>query len=188
MSTLYTNNIINPATGTPILKNTGNVVQCNRVRYDSRTTWSSNNSGNGNEITPLRLTISPKFAGNLLICQWVISGDFNHDNVFTIFRNGGLNSTGGEQGYNTEVGNNRWSGFASATYDQAGSDTGSTPHHWFIQYFANADSTSSRTYGPAVRSSNGSNFTLFLNRTGGSNGQNGHEMTVSTGVIWEVTR
>ena len=89
MSTLYTNNIINPATGTPILKNTGNVVQCSRVRYDSRTTWASNNSGNGTEITPLRLTISPKFAGNLLICQWVISGDFHHDNVFTIFKNGG---------------------------------------------------------------------------------------------------
>ena len=53
MSTLYTNNILHPATNTPILKNTGNVVQCNRVRYDSRTTWSSNNSGNGTEITPL---------------------------------------------------------------------------------------------------------------------------------------
>jgi hypothetical protein len=188
MSTLYTNNIINPTNNTPILRSTGNVVQCTRIRYDSRTTWASNNSGNGTEITGLRLTISPKFAGNLLICQWVISGDFHHDNVFTIFRDGALNTTAGEQGYNAELGNVRYSGVAAATYDQAGSDTGSTPHHWYINYLANADSTASRFYAPACRSSTGSNYTLFLNRTGSSVGQDGHEMTVSTGVCWEVTR
>lgn len=188
MSTLNVNNIISTSTQSPILQATGNIVQCSRVRYDSRTTWSSNNSGNGNEITPLRLSISPRNSGNLILCQWVLSGDFHHDNVFTIFRDGGLITTGGEQGYNTEVGNNRWSGFTSSTYDAASSDTGSTPHHWFIQWFGNADSTSSRVYGPAVRSSSGGNYTLFLNRTGSSTGQDGHEMTVSTGVIYEIVR
>lgn len=188
MSTLYTNNIISPESSTPILQSTGNIVQFSRVRYDSRTTWSSNNSGNGTEITPLRLSIAPRHSGNLILCQWVLSGDFHHDNVFLIFRDGGLINTGGEQGYNNEVGNNRWSGFAASTYDAASSDTGSTPHHWFLQYFCNADSTASRVYGPAVRSAGGGNWTLFLNRTGSSTGQDGHEMTVSTGVIYEITR
>ena len=188
MSTLYTNNIINPGSNSPILQQTGNIVQCSRVRYDSRTTWASNNNGVGTEITPLRLSITPRHAGNLILCQWVLSGDYHHDNLFLVFKNGGLITTGGEQGYNAEVGNNRWSGFAPSTYDAAGSDTGSTPHHWFIQYFCNAESTANRNYGPAIRSAGGGNYTLFLNRTGSSGGQDGHEMTVSTGVIYEITR
>jgi hypothetical protein len=188
MSTLNVNNIISTSTQSPILQSTGNIVQCSRVRYDSRTTWSSNASGNGTEITPLRLTIAPRHAGNLILCQWVLSGDFHHDNLFTIFRDGGLITTAGEQGYNNEVGNNRWSGFVSSTYDAASSDTGSTPHHWFIQYFCNADSTASRVYAPACRCSGAANYTLFLNRTGSSVGQDGNEMTVSTGVIYEITR
>ena len=187
MSTLYTNNIISPESSTPILQSTGNIVQCNRVRYDSRTTWSSNNSGNGTEITGLRLSISPRHSGNLLLCQWVLSGELGHNNVFLVFRDGGLITAGGEQGYNNEVGNNRWSGFISSTYDSA-NDNSSTPHHWYIQYYCNADSTSSRFYSPAVRSSGGSNDTLHLNRTYSSAGQDAFEITVSTGVIYEITR
>ena len=188
MSRLNTNNIISPSTGTPILQSTGNIVQMNRVRYDSRTTWSSNNSGNGTEISGLRLSITPRHSGNLLLCQWVLSGDFHQDNVFVIHKNGGIITTGGEQGYNAETGNARWSGFTCSTADSAGSDTGSTPHHWFIQYYCNAENTSNRFYSPAIRSSSGSNFTLYLNRCGNSNGQNSYEVTVSTGVIYEITR
>jgi hypothetical protein len=187
MSTLYTNNIISPESSTPILQSTGNIVQCSRVRYDSRTTWSSNPTGNGTEITGLRLTISPRHSGNLLLCQWVLSGELAHDNVFLVFRDGGLITTGGEQGYNNEVGNARWSGFISSTYDSA-NDQNSTPHHWYIQYFCNADSTASRFYSPAVRKSDGGSDTLHLNRTYGSGGQDGFEITVSTGVIYEITR
>ena len=105
-----------------------------------------------------------------------------------MFRDGGLITTGGSEGYNNEVGNNRWSGFTSSTYDSASSDTGSTPHHWFIQYFCTADSTASRFYSPACRCSNGNTYTLFLNRCGSSGGQDGYETTVSTGVIYEITK
>jgi hypothetical protein len=134
------------------------------------------------------LSITPRHSGNLILCQWVLSGDFHHDNVFLVFRDGGLITTGGEQGYNTEVGNNRWSGFTASTYDAGSSDTGSTPHHWFIQWLGNADSTSSRVYGPAVRCGGGGNYTLFLNRCGSSVGSDGNEQTVSTGVVYEITR
>jgi hypothetical protein len=189
MSRLNTNNIISPSTGTPILQSTGNIVQCNRVRYDSRTTWASRNNNSATEISGLRLSITPRHSGNLLLCQWVLSGDFHHDNVFVIFKNGGLiTSPNSEQGYNRETGNRRWSGFISSTYDSAGSDTGSTPHHWFIQYYANAENTSNRYYSPACKSSSGSNYTLYLNRCGSSNGSNSYETTVSTGVIYEITR
>lgn len=189
MSRLNTNNIISPNTGSPILQSTGNIVQMNRVRYDSRTTWSSNNGGNGTEITGLRLSMTPRHSGNLLLCQWVVSGDFHYDNVFLVFKNGGLiTSPNAELGYNRETGNARWSGFTSSTHESAGADTGSTPHHWFIQYWCNAENTSNRFYSPAIRSSTGSNYTLYLNRCGSSNGQNSHETTVSTGVIYEITR
>ena len=187
MSRLNTNNIISPLSGSPILQATGNIVQCVRVRTDSRPTYNSGPSGNGNEITQLRMTISPRHAGNLLLCQWVISGEVHHDNVFTIFRDGSLITTGGEQGYNAEVGNNRWSGFISSTYDSADNQD-STPHHWYIQYFCNADSTNSRFYSPAIRCSSGGNHTFALNRCIGSGGQDGYEVTVSSGVIYEITR
>lgn len=185
MSRLNTDYIISPITGSPILKNVGNIVQMTRVRYDPRTTISANNSGNGTEISALRMTMTPRHSGNLLLCQWVVAGEMHNDCVFTIFKNGGLITTGGEQGYNAETGNARWSGFITSTYDV---DNSSTPHHWFIQYFCNAENTSSRNYAPAVRSSNGNNRTLYLNRTQGSNGQNGHEVQVSTGVMYEITR
>lgn len=186
MSRLNTNNIISSATQSPILQNTGNIVQVSRVRYDSRTNWSSNNNGNGTEITGLRLSITPRHSGNLLLCQWVLSGEIHHDNVFLVFRDGNL-ITSGDVGYNSEVGNNRWSGFITSTYDSA-NDNSSTPHHWFMQYFTTAENTNNRFYSPAVRSSGGGNFTLSLNRTNGSTGQDGHEMTVSTGVVYEITR
>lgn len=183
MGTLITDKIIN-TDGRDILRSTGNIVQVVRVRYDGRPTWSSNNSGNGTTINTLNLTITPKRATNRLICKWNMMGEMHHDNVYLIHRDGALITTAGEEGYNNQAGNNRWSGFGNQTYDQ---NDDSTPNIITLIYGCIAGSTAARTYAPAVRSSSGGNYTYYQNRTQSSTGQNNYENGVSFGVCYEVT-
>jgi len=178
------NNVITLASGSQIVQ-PGSVLQVKTVRSDSRTTISSNNSGNGTTITQLNLTITPKFSNSLLVMQWMINGEHHQDNVFLIHKNGSLITTAGEAGYNEESGNSRWSGFASAFYDQ---NESSTPSNWFIQYSCIAGATTSTTFAPATRGSSGSSYTFYLNRTFGNTGSDAQETMVSTGTIWEIAQ
>ena len=181
MSILKTNQIQTIA-GKQILNSTGSIIQTVYVRSDTRTSYASNNSGDGTTVSPLGLTITPTNANNRIICQWMINGEIHHDNVILIHRDGALITTAGEEGRNS-VSNNRWSGYASAFYDQ---NEESTPSNWKIMYSQIAGSTASRTYAPAVRSSSGGNYTFYLNRTVSSGGEDNNENMVSTGVLYEV--
>jgi hypothetical protein len=163
----------------------GSVVQVQTVRSDSRVTFASNNSGNGTTVTPLNLSITPKFANSRLIIQWMVNCEVNNNDVFLIHRNGSLITTTGETGYNSESGNVRWSGFVSANYDQ---DVASTPDNYFIQYSCIAGSTVSQVFAPAVKSTDATNYTFFLNRSALNTGQDGYETMVSTGTIWEIAQ
>lgn len=171
--------------GTQGFKIPGSVVQVKNVRTDTRTTYASNNSGNGTTITDLNLTITPKFSDSLLIIQWMINAELHQDNTFLIHKNGSLITTTGETGYNSVVGNIRSSGYASAFYDQ---NEDSTPSNWFIQYYTVAGSTSSMTFAPAVRGSGASNYTFALNRVIGTSTGDNMESMVSTGIIWEIAQ
>jgi hypothetical protein len=175
--------IANASSGT--IYTPGSVVQVQTVRTDSRATISSNNSGNGTTITQLNLSITPKFSNSLLVMQWAINFEAHHDNIFLIHKNGALITTTGETGYNSEAGNARWSGFGSSSYDQ---NESSTPENILLQYFCVSGSTSSATFAPATRSSTGTNYTFYLNRTVGSLGADGNENMVSTGIIWEIAQ
>ena len=181
MSILKTNQIQTIA-GKQILNSTGSIIQTVYVRSDTRTSYASNNSGDGTTVSPLVLTITPTNANNRIICQWMINGEIHHDNVILIHRDGALITTAGEEGRNS-VSNNRWSGYASAFYDQ---NESSTPSNWKIMYSQIAGSTASRTYAPAVRSSGVGNYTFYLNRTVADAGSDSQENMVSTGVIFEV--
>jgi hypothetical protein len=163
----------------------GTVLQVKTVRTEARTTYSSATSGNGTTVTDLNLTITPKFSNSLLMMQWMINGEFHYNNVFLIHRGGSLVTTAGETGYNSTAGNSRWSGFAPVLYD---TDVSSTPSSSFIQYFATAQNTSSTTFAPAVRSAGGTAYTFLLNRAVNSTGQDDYEVSVSTGIIWEIAQ
>lgn len=181
MSTLKTN-AIQTVAGKPLLNSTGSIIQTVYVRSDDRTSFASSNSGDGTTVSPLGLTITPTNADNRIICQWMINGEIHHNNVFLIHRDGALITTAGEEGRNS-VSNNRWSGYASAFYDQ---NESSTPSNWMIMYSQIAGTTASRTYAPAVRGSSSTNYTFFLNRTVSSTGSDGNENMVSTGIAYEV--
>jgi hypothetical protein len=163
----------------------GTVVQVRTVRTEARNTYSAPTTGNGTTVTDLNLTITPKFSNSLLVAQWMFNGELHHDSVILIHKDGSLITTSGEAGFNATAGNSRWSGFSPSTYDV---DISTTPQNMFIQYFATAGSVSSMTFAPAVRASDGTAKTLYLNRNVASAGADGQEVSVSTGIIWEIAQ
>jgi len=188
MSRLVTNEIASPD-GSPIVIPTGNtllysgaIVQTAEVKTRDRATFSSAASGNGTEISPLIMSFTPKYSTSTLWIQWMINGEFHHDNVFTIFRDSALITTAGSEGYNNVSGNVRWSGVVTAQYD---ADESSTPSNHYIQYFVPAISTVARTYAPAVKASGGTAYTFYLNRAISSIGDS-YETGMSVGIIMEI--
>lgn len=163
----------------------GQIVQVKYFRTDTRVTYSSSQSGNGNRVTDLNLEITPRFATSLLLMQWMINGEIHQDNVFLIHRDSNLITTTGYTGYNALGGNSRWSGIASGYYDQ---NQDSTPSNWFIQYAAPAVTISPTVFSIAVRGSGPADYTFALNRTIASAGGDNYEATVSTGTIWEIAQ
>jgi len=177
-------NIISLASGTSIYE-PNTVIQAVTVRSDLRTTYSSPTTGNGTRITALNISIAPKRASSLLLITWMINGELHHDNVFTVYQGTDLITTEGFQGFNNEAGNVRWSGVASAFYDR---NESSTPSNWVIQYAALAGSTTSRTYAPAVKSSNVTAYTFAFNRTLEGSIADAQESMFSTGMILEISQ
>jgi hypothetical protein len=164
----------------------GVVIQTNFVRTATRTTYAGAITGNGTTMTELNLAITPKFANSLILLTWMINAEAVNDCIYTIHQNGVLITTAGYESYNREVGNVRWSGVSHGQYE---TDNDSTMNNWRIQYAVPAGSTSSRTYAPAIKSSNTSAMTFFLNRPANAVvGADSYENTVSTGVVMEIAQ
>lgn len=159
----------------------GTVVQVARTRTSARSTYGYNGDA---IISDLNVSITPKFSNSLLIVQWQVSYETDYNSVFRVYRDGGLVYTSGYQGYNENDGNT-WSGVAPAAYD---TDTASTPAVTFIQYFVPSGSTSSTTLQLAIRSSNPTGATFYLNRSVNSAGTGAYEIGVSTAVCWEIAQ
>jgi hypothetical protein len=176
---------IQTTSGKTILADSGSVIQTVFVRSDDRINYSALPSGNGNTLTPLGLTITPRSIGSRLICQWMINGEVHQDTVFLIHRNGVLIDTGDSPGFNALNGNVRWSGIATGRYD---TNEDSTPANYIIMYSQVSDSLATRTYCPAIRSSSGGTYTLGLNKCINYTvaGQDNVEIMVSTGIAYEV--
>lgn len=164
------------------------VIQTIYARTNARSSYAAAVSGNGTTVTDLNLTITPKSATSILIMQWMINGEAtpsSWDMVYLIHQNGALITATGYEGYNSQAGNQRWSGVAAGMYDV---DSDSTMANIFIQYAIPSRSMASQTYAPAVRAASATAQTFFLNRPVGSAGQDNYEATVSSGVIWEVAQ
>jgi hypothetical protein len=173
-----------PASGTTVslqsgtqLHHQGKVIQTIFVRSDSRTTFAAPPTGNGVQVTPLNLTITPRRADSVIWLRWTIFYEMHHDTVFLVQQDSSL------IGFNTYRGNVRWSGILTPLYDN---DYNSTPQNSTINWFAPAGSTAARTYSLCVRSSSGGSYTLALNRTNGLLGQDSYENGVSYGIAREI--
>lgn len=159
---------------------TGMVIQTVVNQSHNRTTYSSpGSSSTATAITDMNLTITPKRAGSIIVCEWRMSGEINHDNVWVVMKNGSLASNG----YNLNAGNNNWAGYHTCMYD---GDDNSTPSPVHILYWDSPGSTASVTYAPGIRSANGSAQTFCFNRTYGSTGQWAYENGMSLAVAMEI--
>lgn len=152
------------------------VVQTQTIRTDNRVTYTAQPSGDGTEVTDLRISITPISANSWMWIRYTIAYEMHHDTVWLIMQNSGL------IGYNTQRGNIRHSGILTPLYDN---DYNSTPQVSTINWFVKAGGTASRYYSPAVRSSSGGTYTLGLNRALGSISNN-YETGISFGWVREI--
>lgn len=161
-----------------VLQHEGKVIQTVYVRTDTRPTYTASPSGDGTAITQLRLTIVPKRADSWIWLRWTVFYEMHHDSVFLVQENGAL------IGYNTYRGNARWSGILTPLYDN---DYSTTPQNSTINWFVRANTTASRYYDLAVRSSSSGTYTFALNRCLNSAGTDGQEVGVSFGFAREIS-
>ena len=167
----------------------GSIVQCVYVRSDNRTFYTGQTTGNGTTIGELALTIKPKRANSILMMKWMINGEVHQDVVFLVHRNCSLIFDGGYEAFNSEIGNQRWSGIVAGRYESNSTNYSTTPNNFMLRYWIPAINTDMRTYAPAVRSSSTAAYTLHLNRVQNTaTGTNDQEMTVSSGVIMEIAQ
>jgi hypothetical protein len=156
---------------------TGTVANVVMVQTREQGTYSAPVSGYGTEITPLRLSITPKKAGNRIILEWVVNGEMIYDTVYIVTRNGvPLAGT-------TDSSNNRWAGITAQPYD---GNSGSTPDNTVVKIIDMNSLDVATTYELRVRSSGGTAYTLYLNRAVSSAGQDTYETSLSTGIATEI--
>jgi hypothetical protein len=169
-----------------VFRYAGRVVQIQNVRCDGFTAYYARNSGDGTTIGSLSLPITPKYSNSLLLMEWFMYFEMQHDNVILIHQNDTLITTAGYEGYNSVQGNQRWSGFCPVQYD---GDEDSTPQQAYICYAIPAGDTSLRRYAPAIRTSDGNdNRPFYLNKTFGLTPTDNKEMGVSFGTIMEIAQ
>ncbi len=162
---------------------TGNIVKAGTmanivvVQTRDQSTFAAPITGDGTEVTPLRLTITPKKAGNMIILDWIVNGEMHHDTVYIVTRNGVLLAN------TTNASNNRWAGITAQPY---GVDTASTPDNAVIRIIDTNSLATATTYELRVRGSSGTAYTLYLNRTAGAVGQDQYEASLSVGTATEI--
>jgi len=166
------------ATGTGL----GKVLQVVTNRTDAKTVYSGSNNYS---ITELSTTITPTSASSLIIVDIHLSYETNTTQTFKSTKDGSVMTASGYEGYNNLAGNQRWSGLAAPAYDV---DSNSTMSHINIRFFDASGSTTSRTYGLDIRTSDPNNKTFYLNRCIGNAGADDYENGVSFVTIMEIAQ
>lgn len=155
----------------------GTIASVKMLQTRAQATYTTSTSGNGVDITPLNITITPKKAGNMVILEWVMHGEVYNDNVFLVKRNGVLLPDA------TNAGNNRWAGITTPDYE---ADENSTPMTKTIRIADMNSLDTASTYTLAIRSSGVTAYTVALNRTVGSAGSDHYEAGLSSVTATEV--
>lgn len=168
----------------------GAPIQMLYYRTDERSSWSTpvGNQTVANPVTPLGLTITPKKLNSLIVMQWMINGESNWNINWIIYLNNSPINATNYWGYNGEpVSSGNWVGYVTGQYD-AGNDVNSTMENYFIQYSFIPNTLSSLTFCPAVKSSDATARTFYLNRTAGNLGTDQYENAISNGIIMEIAQ
>lgn len=155
----------------------GGVIQVATVQTRTQGTYSAPPTGDGTEITPLTITMTPTAEGNKVILDWIVNGESIHTTGYIVTRNGTrLTDT-------TNGTNDRWAVITAQPYD---ANSNSTPDNAVIRIIDNSSLATSSIYRLHIRSSTSATQTLYLNRTVASAGADLYETSLSTGSAMEV--
>lgn len=173
---LRVNSIIIPPTPDPVVI-PQKIASITTVQTRTQGLYISPVTGDGTEIAPLTLVMTPVKAGNVVILEWVINSEVNENSVFIVTRNGTrLTDT-------TNATNNRWAGIAVSNYD---TNLATTPTNQVIKIIDYSSLAVATTYRLHTRSANATQNTLYLNRGATSAGADGQEALLSTAIATEV--
>ena len=155
----------------------GGVIQVATVQTRTQGIYSAPTTGDGTEITPLTITMTPTASGNKVILDWNVNGEGHHDTGYIVTRNGvQLTDT-------TNGTNDRWAVITAQPYD---TESYSTPNNTVIRIIDNSSLAISSTYRLHFRASGSYVSTLYLNRTLSYAGTDLYEASLSTGSAMEV--
>lgn len=158
----------------------GHVIQTVWRKMDYHATYASYNDSVSRDIDGLNLSITLKRANSLVYIQWYLFYECHHNISFQAKRGGAV------IGYNTEVGNVRWSGIGVAEYEHS-HDQNSTPSYAHMCYVDVPGSVGPHTYSLGSRSSGGGQFDIRVNRAWGNFSDN-NEAGVSWCIIEEIAQ
>ena len=155
----------------------GAVVQMAAVQSRTLATYTSPTSGTGTAITPLDIVMTPRKAGNHVVLEWTVSGEINHDSVWTVTRNGALLAQA------TNGSNNRWAGTSQSSYDNNDSSTGDV---YVVRIIDTNTLATETTYRVHTRAAGSIVHTFYFNRTVGGSGSDNQETGLSVGTATEI--
>lgn len=158
----------------------GQVIQTVWRKFEDHVTYTSNNDNVSRDITGLNLEINLKKSNSLVYIKWWIFYEAHHNITFQAKRNDVV------VGFNTEAGDVRWSGIASAEYEHS-HDQGSTPSYAHFCYIDEPGTVGIHTYSLGSRSSSSANYQVRMNRSW-SNYTDSYEAGVSWAMIEEIAQ
>lgn len=186
MSTLRVSNLLGSAgAGMTSMYLPGSVVQCKVNRVDTQLVYSC--AATGSEFTDLRVSITPKFANSMILCQFMLFGEggSTHDWIMRVWKNAAV-PVGAYAGYNSVQGNQVWSGIAMPLVYET--DYSTTPQTANMLYHDFPGSTLPITYAPGAGHSSGTALSYYVNRTLNSLGTSGQEAGISMSIAWEIAQ
>lgn len=176
------NHVVTMPSGEYFNPGVGHVVQVAWKEDHQHGTYNAYNDATRN-IDPLNLDFACKFSNSLILVQWWLFFESHYNIIFRPRVNSADVAGGTYSSYNTNS-SSRWSGMAPGVYEQSW-DQNSTPIVQHMAWMYAPGTTANRTYNLGIRSSNGSNYQLRLNRAWGSYSDN-YEAGVSTVLIQEI--
>lgn len=155
----------------------GSVVKMAMTQTRAHSSYTVLPTGDGVALTSMSLTLTPKKAGNRVVLEWIIVGEGSENVTYLVTRNGVMLAEA------TNASNNRWAGITPQAYD---TDNSSTMDNTVVKIIDMNSLDVASTYELRVRSSNGTTYTLMLNRSMGAVGQDSYENGLSVGTATEV--
>jgi hypothetical protein len=162
----------------------GSVVQVETLQTRDKNQYDHNYAAiprtDGTEVTELRMSVTPKAAGNKMILHWEVGGEADDasQSGFVVTRNDVLLP------YSTSSGNEKWDIVALASHD---GDDASTPNTTSVRIIdeSTLGSSTASVYKLLFRSTNGDER-FSLNRADNDTGKQNYENVLSTCVATEI--